>query len=455
MKNSYPRTCCIIASLLLVVLAAGCTKPKPPPPVPPLPENRICIDPVPGPNLRVSYAPGESNSPVILWDGSLFRVAWWDLRSRSPMVYHMKITETARRIGRELRVFNEGSSRSVDMAFDGRWVVMAWDEDSKLYLLPLGDKPYPPELISENGDMVTAGGWNAAAWVEKDRLLFTSWGVDERNDPVTVAHGVIHNPQLIWSGKQYAVVWAQNVPGGRDIIMQRIDPAGRMMGQAVRVSSLKGLASNPQITWNGKEYGIAWTHAAPMRSKEQGDFQIYFARVAPAGNMPISTRSLDFFGSADQVSLASSGGEYAVAWVGADVSGSAVYFQRLNPQGEEIGETQMVNDGSAQVVGPPDMAWNGKGYGVAWHDDRVKGDTEIFFSFVACSEAAPAPEEKSETAEEPEQPPAPAADAGSPGPVSAPAPDTADAGPAPDKAATAGESSGEKKPEDPAGKKNE
>jgi len=382
-----------LATLLAVGLVGllGCAPPKAPAPIPQMPPKQACPAPSAGPNLRVTYAAGESNSPDILWDGNYFRIAWWDLREREPMVYLSRITETAHRIGGELKVFNNALAKSPDIAFDGRNLEIVWQEREKLYLLSLGDRPYPAVLLSPSGAMVSAGGWDAAVWVEKGAMLFRSGGQNAGSKPVVVAMGEIENPQLLWTGTEYAVVWSNAVAGGRDILLQRLDSRGGRRGPVVKVSGLRGQASHPVAVWNGKEYGVAWTHAAPLEENRKQRFQLFFARVPALGTMPESTRSLDFFGSADQVSLATSGEEYAVSWVGADQAGTSIYFHRLSDRGEPVGETIQVNDGAAQVVGSPTLAWNGRGYGVTWHDDRYGGDSEIFFSFVSCGEKAPEP----------------------------------------------------------------
>lgn len=369
---------------------------------------------MPGENIQVSVAMGESNFPEVTWTGKRYDITWWDLRNPSPTVYTVGMDRQGYEVGPLQRISKKGSAKQHSVMSDGKETHIVWQEDGSIKSLRLGGSPEPMLLSTKGADPV-AGPWGAVAYVEEGILYFRCDGMinlktGEPLPPVSVATGGIENPRIAYNGVYFALVWSESAAGGRQIMMQRVSPEGEMLGGKVKVSAVAGQSRKPAIAWAGKNFAVAWTNAAPAAENPRDRYRIFMALVPPVGDRPLSTKQLKFSGSADQVALAATGKEFGLAWVGSkDNGGSAIYLQRLTPRGELLEDTIEVTDGVPFVCSSPSLAWDGKGYAVVWHDDRGQVDTEVYMSLVACGEEAPPassePEPKTDETTEPKDAP--------------------------------------------------
>lgn len=357
-------------------------------------ESRTCPEPVLGPNVQLTNEIGESNAPVIVWDGTGFAVAWWDLRGSIPAVYSVRLDKDGVKRSAERRMTNTGISRDQSLAVDSKEVHLVWRDGEKIMSARLGVEEPVSKVLSPSGSMPAAGAWGAAVWVEKGRLFFRSDGMIlaggkelKEPEPEVVATGGIEDPQLAWNGEFYAAVWSASIKGGREIRFQRISRKGFKLEKPVVVSSTAGVSQKPVVVWTGESFVVAWTSAAPSEQNPRDRYRIFIAMVPAVGDAPTMTRQLEFNGSADQIALVSTGKELGMAWVGSrQDNGTAVYFQRLGFDGKLLGSTIEVTDRAQFITGRPNLAWGGDGYAVTWHDDRAQTGTELFFSFLKCGE---------------------------------------------------------------------
>ncbi len=398
-----PASCMIWAIIIAAVaLSCGGTKQTATEVAPPelvLPDARTCPGALPGENIQVTTAIGESNSPVITWTSDAFAIAWWDLRGRYPEVRTVRIDREGVNRSPSKRIPNKGAARNQSLAWDGQDVHLVFSDEGSVMSARLGSENEQPVLLAESGKMPVAGAWGAAVWEDGGRLYFRSDSmkkqdskIEEVPEPVVIATGGIENPQMAFNGEFFAVVWSASAKGGREIMMQRVSPNGRKLGAPVRVSATAGTSRKPVISWAGSTFAISWTNAAPTEQNPRDRFRVFFAIVPNVGNAPTMTRQLKFQGSADQVALAATGKEFGLAWVGSKKPvGSAVFLQRIGLDGKVLGDTTEVTDGVPLTCGRPSLAWDGNGYGVTWHDDRAKTGAEVFFSYVECGEELPEP----------------------------------------------------------------
>ncbi len=368
------------------------TEERQPPPVF-APKARVCPAVTASPNRQLTTAIGESKQPTVTWDGDAFGVAWSDLRGRAPEVRYQRVNEEGRLLSSSIRVGGDKAARDQSLAWDGKehHMVFTLDEAVAATRVPGGDI----EVLSPRGQDPAAGPWGAAVWVEAGVLQFRSDAMlpPETNNgrnlpqgpPVPIAAGGIESPQIAWNGESMAATWSDSSAKGRDILMQSVTPRGNKIGPPVKISATSGVSRSPVIAWTGQHFAIAWTAEAPTDEKGAERYRIFVALIPAGAAAPSLTRQLDLYAAADQVALASSGEELALAWVGKrKPRKTAVYFQRLSFQGRPLGETVEVTDGSQLTTGRPRMAWSGDGYGVVWHDDRAATGAEVFFSFLAC-----------------------------------------------------------------------
>ena len=366
-------------------------------PEPVIPQIRTCPGALVGPNTQITTAVGESNAPVVTWIEGSLAIAWWDLRGRFPDVRLVHVDRHGVSRSPDRRMPTVGASRDHSIAWDGQELHLVWLDDGRVMSARHGARQTDPVILASEGTAPAAGPWGAAVWVDKGNLFFRSDGMlspsarsQEPPSPVVISTGGIESPQIAYNGSFYAIVWSSSVKGGREILLQRVLPDGRRMGNVVRVSSTAGVSLKPMISWAGTLFAVAWTNAAPAQENPKDRFRIFLAMVPEVGDTPTMTRQLDFGGSADQVALSATGKEFGLAWVGSrQPVGSAIYLQRIGLDGNPLEETMEVTDGVPLTCGRPSIAWTGDGYALVWHDDRAQTGSEVFFAFVECGEELP------------------------------------------------------------------
>ncbi|MBN2342410.1 MAG: hypothetical protein JXX29_20005 [Deltaproteobacteria bacterium] len=385
--------------LAATIALVGCNVQKgaqlPPPPLPVGLTNETCPAPVPSVNTMVSHSSGEANNPVIVAKDLGFYVAWWDWFGKNPTISGIFIKDDGIPTDEETLFPSQKKCSLPTLAADGDNVYVSWLDGSEASHVTIGQNEQKPKKFGKTSRFVASGPWGAVVWEELGTLWFRNdgmLGLPGRDGsipeprPLAVAQGGIESPAIAWTGEFYAVVWSDAVSGGRNIVMQRVTNRGELFGPKIQVSGVGGYNNRPQVVWTGTDFAVAWTNAAPAEHNPLGNFRIFMAIIPKEGVRPSFTKQLDFNGSADVVSLATTGAELAMAWVGTKKpAGSAVYFRRFDLEGNLIGEQLRVSDDNPAAVGRPFLTFGRGGYGVVWHDSREFEGAEIFFSFLACS----------------------------------------------------------------------
>lgn len=385
--------------LAVILLPFGCNHNRgaqlPPPPLPTGLSNQTCPAPVPSMNTVLSHSTGDANNPVIIAKERGFYVSWWDWFGKYPTIGGLHINDDGLPTSEETVFPGQKKCSLPSLAADAHGIHLAWLDGSEAKSVQIDQNEQAPLTYGTTTRYTQAGPYGALLWEELGTLWFRNngmlgfankEGIIPEPKPVAVAKGGIESPAIAWTGEFYGIVWSDSVSGGRNIMLQRITNDGRILGPQVRISAVGGHNNRPQILWTGTDFAIAWTNAAPAAQNPMGNYRIFMAVVAKEGLRPSITKQLDFNGSADRVSLATTGAELAMAWVGTkNPAGSAVYFRRFDLAGNPIGEQLRVSDDEPIAVGRPDLAFGNNGYGVVWHDSREFEGAEIYFSFLACS----------------------------------------------------------------------
>lgn len=82
-------------------------------------------------------------------------------------------------------------------------------------------------------------------------------------------------------------------------------------------------------------------------------------------------------------SLASNGDGYGMAFMMLSESSADVYFQRLSPGGERVGEPVRVTQSrDGEVALFPSIAWTGNGYAIAWTGLRDEDELDVYLARV-------------------------------------------------------------------------
>lgn len=340
-------------------------------------------------------------------------MAWQDWFGRYPTISGVEVDDGGLPQTEVTYFPGEKKCSDASVSADGDSVYLSWIDGSTARLARVGLKDAAIGSFGKTVKNVVAGAYGALLWEERGTLNFRGDGRLGFPDddgavpepmPTVVAEGGIESPDIAWTGEFYAVVWSASISGGRDIMLQRVTNDGSRLGPAVKVSGVSGHNNRPKIVWTGTDFAVAWTNAAPTEDNPNGNYRIFLSVIPEKGVRPVMTRQLEFNGSADVVSLATTGTELALAWVGTKApAGSAVYFRRLDMKGNLVGDQIRVSDDQPIAVGRPDIAFGKGGYAIVWHDSRDFEGAEIFFSFLACS-ASEAPAVDTDAVEADSQP---------------------------------------------------
>ncbi|MBN2803125.1 MAG: hypothetical protein JXR91_08520 [Deltaproteobacteria bacterium] len=384
---------------LISILLLSCSAQKgaklPPPPQRIIPEAGICQNPKAGKNIRITKTMADSYNPEIIFTGRDILISWIDGFGRFPAIKTVRIDKNGipRSIAKVLP--HKATCKDQKFAVDENSVYGGWIEESKAVTADIGKPDVKTVSRGSEVDSVAVGPYGALVFTDHGKLYFrcdgmlplpNRKGVIVEPEPLLVSTGGIESPAIAWTGEFFAIVWSESVSKGRRIVLQRVTNNGNLFGPKVAVSRTSGISKSPQITFNEKEFAIAWTTSFTNEMEDNDRYKVFFAIVKKDGISPLLTRQLDFKGSAEQVSLATSGKEYALAWVGSKKpAGSAVYFKRIDEKGKSLSETIKVTDDEPAACGKPSIAWTENGYGITWDDSRFFEGLEIFFSFMECN----------------------------------------------------------------------
>jgi hypothetical protein len=388
-----------ILSAAALCLIGGCAQKSvtlPAPPAPILETGGKCPGAVAHKNIRVTMSTGGSNYPEILWDKEVFNIAWWDMRSTEPEIYTVGLSREGYEVRTLKKIPSNGWAKNPTMAFDGIETHLVWWEEPRVLSARLKNGDPEIRILANNGAQPTAAAWGGAAWVSAGLLYFVSDGMINLKTgaplpPKVIAAGGIESPKISYNGIFYTITWSESVPNGRRIVLQRVSPQGKKLGNLLTVSTAPGQHKSPATAWNGGQFAATWTSIKQKDTNKHTDdaaenpFQIFWALIPEVGNAPTVSRPLPLYSAAGQPALASSGEEYALAWLQRKKGGGyGIYFQRLDTKGELVGAPLEVTDASPHSCSRPSITWDGQGYAVAWHDDREHHESEIYFSYISC-----------------------------------------------------------------------
>jgi hypothetical protein len=296
------------------------------------------------------------------------------------------------RIGVEVRLTDEtASSVSPALARNGAGYGIAWEDRrggvieqvwfARLSIRGVKLEPEAPMTFAANPshqpDLVWTGTEYGLVWSRQGNLFFTrinaagtQLGLEVQ---VTTEGNAAWAPHLVWTGSEYGVAWQDARDGNEEIYFARLDAGGTRIGADVRVTSDPGSSTAPRLAWTGTEYGIAW------EDDRDGNEEIYFARLDATGvKLGADTRVTDDSAISNAPDVVWNGGEYGLVWRDRRNGNGEIYFALLSAAGVKIGSDVRVTD-AADNSSQPRLGWTGTEYGVAWRDGR-DGNTETYFA---------------------------------------------------------------------------
>lgn len=189
---------------------------------------------------------------------------------------------------------------------------------------------------------------------------------------------------VVWNGKDYAVVWVDNI--NSHLHFRRFFADGTPVSSATTLSTVGGYES-PKIVWNGSGYGVAWTGWSGSY------FQIYFLRLDANGAPIGSPVKVSFYGISETADcwapdLAYSGNGYCVTWYDVRNVSTDIFATLLDNNGVVTYSDKPICT-AANYQYYPRIAWSsGVGrYQIVWYDYRSGSKYEIYGSQISPSNA--------------------------------------------------------------------
>ncbi|MEO0068994.1 MAG: T9SS type A sorting domain-containing protein [candidate division WOR-3 bacterium] len=200
--------------------------------------------------------------------------------------------------------------------------------------------------------------------------------LDPQGIPVSTAEADQWLPAMIFDGAGYFTVWADYRNGNEDIYGARVTPAGVVLdpnGILLDYGYSSPEQYAPAVAFDGSNYLVVW-------EDYRKGYAIYGARVTPAGvvldpqGIPISSDSLWRYAPA----VAFDGTNYFVVWSDMRNGDYDIYGARVTPAGVVLDP-----DGIAIATGEydqyvPSIAFDGTNYLVAWSDYRNGYESDIY-----------------------------------------------------------------------------
>ena len=379
----------------------------------------ICISLVKsGFDTLVSGDPALSQQAALAWTGSEYGVAWRDERDGNREIYFAMVSAAGVKLTPDFRItIAAGNSVLPSLVWTGTEFGVAWvdarDGNNEIYFnrISTAGVPITTDLrvtvnmaFSGQPSLVWTGAEYAIAWADDragNREVFFN-----RLDEVGVLAGpdvqvtttdlaVSEQPSLRWDGTAYGLAWVDERDGNREIYFNRLDTAGTPLAVDLRLTvdvAIPAVSAQPSLVWTGSEYALAWT------DERDGNREIYFARVSALGvKQGTDVRITNQVAVSEQPSLDWTGVEYGVAWRDTRNLNGEVFLARIDAAGVKQGVDLRISNDLGLVSLSPELVWSGTQHSVAWHDIEISlarvdcgcldGDGDGFSECIDCDDA--------------------------------------------------------------------
>lgn len=293
---------------------------------------------------RIQYNIFNVYGTSIAWDGSAYGVVWADITAGSGYLRYSRLAADGTILINSRIVSPQYDQKSnPDIVWTGTEYGVVW-EDAR----------------NGNSDIYFARVNVAGISIIGDVLI--------SSDPTDQ-----NNPQILWTGSEYAITWDDARDGDFNIYFARVDSDGTKIGDDIRLTDQSYDERFPSIQWTGLEYGLAWQTLLP------GNYEIYFALYDSDGSLASNyTRITNQ--AAEQIfpTMKWSGKEFGLSWEDGRNSYRDIYFCRIDAGGrKQTGDIRVTTNNSGHFY--PSLAWTGEEYGILWTDDR-SGNLDLFFA---------------------------------------------------------------------------
>jgi hypothetical protein len=212
--------------------------------------------------------------------------------------------------------------------------------------------------------------------------------------PMQVAGGnhVYVKNQIVWNGKDYAVLWTDySASTGGYLRFRRFFADGTPASAAVNLplNQVYYTIYPPAMVWNGSGYGVAYS------GWSGSGWLIYFITLDENGALTSSLSNVSFYGMTQTAdcyapALAWSGNGYCVAWQDVRNGTNDIFTTLLNANGTVANagaSHDLVVSNAAYSQEFPAVAWSRGAnlYMIVWQDYRLNTVPEIYGSTVTTA----------------------------------------------------------------------
>ncbi len=289
---------------------------------------------------RLTNAVADSFRPSLVWTGSEYGVSWCDARAVPTEVYFARLDGSGQVVGGEVVLGSCLTDGNSWLAWNGSGYAVAWVDAAsaiRFRRLDSGGTPQGPVVelagpapLPRSPFLVWTGAEYGVAWQARDafnqtQIFFTrvsGAGLELGTEtPLTTTSVQSRQPALVWNGAGYGVTYNEGTGASRFILLARLDGTGALLGSPLQVSDSQTAGpERPAIEWTGGEYGLAW------RDSRDGNGEVYFARVTPAGaEIASEIRFTNNPATSEAGAIAWNGTEHGIVWS----ESPAIRFARL------------------------------------------------------------------------------------------------------------------------------
>ena len=201
-----------------------------------------------------------------------------------------------------------------------------------------------------------------------DNATFSAPGSDMRVSDMTMAPAGAGG--MAWSGERYlSTYWGytQRTSHVYFSALQR-DGAPVLTPPIVQITRTISDAYGAGVAWTGRELGIVW------QDRRDGDYEIYFNRLTPDGEKLGDDQRITFAdGFSINPTIAWTGTEWILAWQDErDTLGTGsyeIYAQRIARDGRQIEENRRITNDPSNSEAPV-LAAGANGVALVWLDGR-------------------------------------------------------------------------------------
>ncbi|MBI5532365.1 MAG: putative metal-binding motif-containing protein [Deltaproteobacteria bacterium] len=179
---------------------------------------------------------------------------------------------------------------------------------------------------------------------------------------VTLVNADASGGALVWTGDRYGIAWNDRRNGDYEIYFNQIGPDGTKLYPDLRITAADGFSLYPQVAFNGLYFLIVW------EDDREGAFGVYAQRVDLAGNLVgDNLRLTKIYGNFEAPVIAVGTHGVAVAWNQTTFNDEhKIQFQLFTPELEPAGQ---VLDLTKTLSGTfPYLVWNKQSYVTAWFE---------------------------------------------------------------------------------------